>query len=54
MDTMDKILLTVSGLCCAPAVLLLALWVGACMADNWDAPEYPYTGFCPDYPTLQE
>ena len=24
------------------------------IADRWDAPEYPHSGFCPDCPEWQE
>lgn len=34
---------------------LMALpFVVAHVADRWDAPEYPHSGFCPDSPEWQE
>lgn len=34
---------------------MLALPFVIChVADTWDAPEYPHTGFCPDCPAWDE
>ena len=41
---------TVAGL-----FLLLCLpFVTEHVGRNWDAPEYPHTGFCPESPTWEE
>lgn len=31
--------------------LLSIPFIIAHVIDSWDAPEYPYSGFCPDCPT---
>lgn len=46
METIDKVMMC-GG---AAFALLAAPFVVAHVVDHWDAPEYPYTGFCPDCP----
>lgn len=37
------------------AFFMMALPFVIChVAENWDAPEYPYSGFTPDCPTWEE
>ena len=36
----------VAGLLCLPFVICH-------VAEHWDAPEYPHSGFCPDSPTWE-
>lgn len=50
MSWFEKLLL----LLVAAHAVALFVFVGCCMAESWGAPEYPYTGFCPDYPTHTE
>lgn len=42
-------------ICAAAIFCLLALpFVVAHVADTWDAPEYPHSGFSPDCPTWEQ
>lgn len=43
------ILYTAGGALLALGLLFFAAHV----YDTWDAPEYPYSGFCPDFPTWE-
>lgn len=50
MDAFDK-LLFVGGVVFSVAAMP---FVCAHVAETWDAEEYPYSGFCPDYPVHYE
>lgn len=51
MDALEKALL---ALLLAPCALLALALVAAHVADTWDAPEYPHSGFAPDCPEWDE
>jgi len=38
----------------APLLLAGLLFFGAHVADTWNAPEYPHSGFCPESPAWEE
>lgn len=57
MYILDVIAVVLKGIFITLAVLIglgLLILVGAQVAENWDAEEYPYSGFQPDCPTWDE
>lgn len=50
MTSLEKIILF---LLVSPFLALAAAFVVEDIIDRWDAPEYPYSGFCPDFPTWE-
>ena len=53
-DLLAELLRALAYIATALCFLLTLPFVICHVADTWDAPEYPHTGFCPDCPAWDE